>query len=115
MFIFLGYLTVFYQNQQQPQPRERDYFYVGAFFVYSIWIALGTRGILDLISTQFQKSKMLKPVYSTVMVLILFAVPITMLKANYFTHDRSSNYVPWDYAYNLLQSVAPNAVIFYKW
>ena len=112
MFIFLGYLTVFYQNQQQPQPRERDYFYVGAFFVYSIWIALGTRGILDLITTQFKNSKLLKPVFSVVMVLILFAVPITMAKANYFTHDRSKNYVPWDYAYNLLQSVAPNAVLF---
>jgi len=34
MFILLGYLTAFYQNQQQPQPRERDYFYVGAFFVF---------------------------------------------------------------------------------
>ena len=112
MFIFLGYLTVFYQNQQQPQPRERDYFYVGAFFVYSIWIALGTRGIFDLIVSQFKNSPLMKPIYSFVMVLILFAVPITMLKANYFTHDRSRNFVPWDYAYNLLQSVAPNAVLF---
>ena len=42
MFILMGYLTAFYQNQQQPQPRERDYFYVGAFFVYSIWIAFGS-------------------------------------------------------------------------
>jgi len=112
MFIFLGYLTVFYQNQQQPQPRERDYFYVGAFFVYSIWIALGTRGLLDLVASQFKKSKLLNPVYSFVMVLILFAVPVTMLQANYFTHDRSNNFVPWDYAYNLLQSVEPNAVLF---
>ncbi len=115
MFIFLGYLTVFYQNQQQPQPRERDYFYVGAFFVYSIWIALGTRGIFDLISEQTKKlflPKFEKAAYAFVMLLILLAVPITMLKANYFTHDRSNNFVPWDYAYNLLQSVAPNAVLF---
>ncbi len=112
MFIFLGYLTVFYQNQQQPQPRERDYFYVGAFFVYSIWIALGTRGILDLIVTQFKKSPLLKPVYIFVMALIFTAVPVTMFATNYFTHDRSRNYIPWDYAYNLLQSVAPDAVIF---
>jgi len=112
MFIFLGYLTVFYQNQQQPQPRERDYFYVGAFFVYSIWIAIGTRGILDLIVSQFKKSKLLKPVYLFVMFLIVLAVPVRMLATNYFTHDRSRNYVPWDYAYNLLQSVAPNAVLF---
>ncbi len=112
MFIFLGYLTVFYQNQQQPQPRERDYFYVGAFFVYSIWIALGTRGIFDLVVSQFKNSSLMKPIYSFLMVLILLAVPVTMLQANYFTHDRSSNYVPWDYAYNLLQSVAPNSVLF---
>ena len=112
MFIFLGYLTVFYQNQQQPQPRERDYFYVGAFFVYSIWIAIGTRGILDLITAQFKKSNLLKPVYIFVLALIVAAVPVTMFASNYFTHDRSRNYVPWDYAYNLLQSVAPNAILY---
>ncbi|MBU1114003.1 MAG: DUF2723 domain-containing protein, partial [Bacteroidetes bacterium] len=112
MFIFLGYLTVFYQNQQQPQPRERDYFYVGAFFVYSIWIALGTRGILDFVTEQFKNSALMKPFYAFMMILIFAAVPVTMLNANYHTHDRSKNYVPWDYAYNLLQSVAPNAVLF---
>lgn len=112
MFIFLGYLTAFYQNQQQPQPRERDYFYVGAFFVYSIWIALGTRGIFDLIYSQFKESKLLKPVYILSGVLMFAAVPVTMLASNYFTHDRSNNYVPWDYAYNLLQSAAPDAVLF---
>lgn len=112
MFIFLGYLTVFYQNQQQPQPRERDYFYVGSFFVYSIWIAIGTRGILDLIVTQFKTSNLLRPIYMFVLALIIAAVPVTMFATNYFTHDRSRNFIPWDYAYNLLQSVAPNAVLF---
>ena len=34
MFILMGYLTAFYQNQQQPQPRERDYFYVGGFLCF---------------------------------------------------------------------------------
>jgi len=112
MFVFLGYLTVFYQNQQQPQPRERDYFYVGAFFVYSIWIALGTRGILDFVTEQFKNSSLLKPVLALMLILIFAAVPVTMLKANYHTHDRSNNFIPWDYAYNLLQSVAPDAVLF---
>jgi len=112
MFIFLGYLTVFYQNQQQPQPRERDYFYVGAFFVYSIWIALGTRGIFDFITEQFKNSSLLKFVYVLMLILVFAAVPVTMLKANYHTHDRSKNFIPWDYAYNLLQSVAPDAVLF---
>lgn len=112
MFIFLGYLTAFYQNQQEPQPRERDYFYVGAFFVFSLWIALGMRGLIELLYEKFDKIKNLTP---AVIILLLFGfitVPANMLRANYFEHDRSRNYVPWDYAYNLLQSVAPNAILF---
>ncbi len=112
MFIFLGYLTVFYQNQQQPQPRERDYFYVGAFFVFSIWIAIGIRGILDIIKEQFKDSSLMKPVFSGSMVVGFIAIPVLMLSSNYFEHDRSRNYVPWDYSYNMLQSVAENAILF---
>jgi hypothetical protein len=112
MFIFLGYLTAFYQNQQQPQPRERDYFYVGAFFVFSIWIAIGMNGLIELIREKFNKIKPINPVIAGFMVVGFIVVPINMLNANYFEHNRSRNYVPWDYAYNLLQSVAPNAILF---
>ncbi len=112
MFILLGYLTAFYQNQQQPQPRERDYFYVGAFFVFSIWIAIGVRGLVDLV-----QKKIKKPSYGTaaaigVLLFAIILIPIKMLQANYHTHDRSRNWVPWDYSYNILQSTGPNGVLF---
>ncbi|GAB4131089.1 MAG: hypothetical protein Fur0015_04940 [Ignavibacteriales bacterium] len=112
MFIFLGYLTAFYQNQQEPQPRERDYFYVGAFFVFSIWIALGVRYVFDLIGEYVKKPGFNKNVKIAAMILFVIFVPLNMLRANYFEHDRSRNFVPWDYAYNLLQSVEPNAILF---
>ncbi len=112
MFIFLGYLTAFYQNQQQPQPRERDYFYVGAFFVFSLWIALGMRGLIELLQEKFQDKKLLKPAAVALLVAGFLGVPGLMLKANWFEHNRARNYVPWDYAYNMLQSVAPNAILF---
>lgn len=112
MFIFLGYLTAFYQNQQEPQPRERDYFYVGAFFVYSIWIAFGVRGMLDLLAEKIKDKKLLNPIGSTVIIVSFLLVPVNMLGTNYHEQDRSRNYVPWDYSYNLLQSVEPNAVLF---
>ncbi|MEW6195315.1 MAG: DUF2723 domain-containing protein [Bacteroidota bacterium] len=112
MFIFLGYLTAFYQNQQQPQPRERDYFYVGAYFVFSIWIAIGIKGLIELIEESFTKISNLKPIIIALLILGFIAVPLNMFSANYFENNRSRNYVPWDYAYNLLQSVAPDAVIF---
>lgn len=112
MFIFLGYLTAFYQNQQEPQPRERDYFYVGAFFVFSIWIALGMNGLIELIKEKFDKIKAINPIIAGFIVFGFIVVPVNMLNANYFEHNRARNYVPWDYAYNLLQSVAPNAILF---
>jgi hypothetical protein len=112
MFILLGYLTAFYQNQQQPQPRERDYFYVGAFFVYAIWIAIGVRGLLDLVQAKVKKATMQKAALAGVLALAIIFIPVRMLQANYFTHDRSNNWVPWDYSYNILQSCATNAILF---
>ncbi len=112
MFIFLGYLTAFYQNQQEPQPRERDYFYVGAFFVFSCWIGIGMHGIVELIREQFSAKSFFKPLTFAALLLGFIAVPGLMIKANWHEHNRSNNFVPWDYAYNMLQSVAPNAIIF---
>lgn len=112
MFIFLGYLTAFYQNQQEPQPRERDYFYVGAFFVFSIWIALGVRGIIDLIYEYVKESKLANRIIGSTLILGVIFVPANMLGQNYFDHNRSRNFVPWDYSYNILQSAAPNAILF---
>ena len=112
MFILMGYLTAFYQNQQQPQPRERDYFYVGAFFVYSIWIAFGVRGLVDLAQEKIKNVSVKNAAVVGILLIFLILIPVRMLQANYFTHDRSNNWVPWDYSYNLLQSCEPNAVLF---
>lgn len=112
MFIFLGWMTAFYQNQQEPQPRERDYFYVGAFFVFSMWIAIGVQGVMDLIREQMKKSNSQKPVMAFSVVLLFALIPLNMMRVNYHINDRSKNYVPWDYSYNMLQSVAPDAILF---
>ncbi|MDD5363320.1 MAG: DUF2723 domain-containing protein [Ignavibacteria bacterium] len=110
MFIFMGYLICFYQDQQQMQPRERDYFYAGSFFIFSIWIALGVRGLVEEIQKLMKKNV---PAVSYLVVGVIFlVVPVNMLRTNYYDHDRSKNWIPWDYAYNMLQSCPPNAVLF---
>lgn len=112
MFILMGYLTAFYQNQQEPQPRERDYFYVGAFFVFAIWISVGIYSLIELIQNKLKRESLQKAAVVGVLAVSFVLVPVKMLAANYFTHDRSRNYVAWDYSYNLLQTCAPNAVLF---
>jgi hypothetical protein len=41
LFFFTGLAIVLYLNQVSLQPRERDYAYVGSFYVFAIWIGLG--------------------------------------------------------------------------
>ena len=112
MFVFMGYLIAFYQNQQQPQPRERDYFYPGAYFVFAVWISLGLRGLIDLVTETVSSPAAQKGAMAGIIVLGALFIPVRMFQTNYFTHDRSHNWLPWDYSYNLLQSCAPNAILF---
>ncbi len=111
-FLLMGVLTELFQRQQDPQPRERDYFYEAAFFVYSLWIGLGAMGILELIKEGI-KSKQAVVGTSIAALLVLFVfIPGNMFKENYHYNNRSNNYVPFDYAYNILQSVGKDGIIF---
>ena len=111
-FILMGYLITFYQNQQQPQPRDREYFYCGAYFVFALWIALGIKGLLNLVQEKIISPSAVKPAFIGVLVLSTLFVPARMLQLNYFTHDRSKNWVPWDFAYNMLQTCEQDAILF---
>lgn len=112
LFLFMGYLTAFYQNQQQPQPRERDYFYAGAYFVFAVWIALGSKELIELIIEKVKDFRVKTITGYTVAALLILLIPIHMLRVNYYTHDRSKNWLPWDLSYNLLQSCKQDAVLF---
>ncbi len=112
MFIIFGPVLALYQNQQEPQPRERDYFYVGAMYVFSLWIAVGVVGLIDYIR-QWLKSESSAAFASYAVVgVCMVGVPINMARVNWESHDRSGNYVAWDYSYNILQTCAQDAILF---
>ena len=92
----------------EPQPRERDYFVVGSFFVFAFWIGLGVYYVTEFIKKAFKKENF---VYAGITVFAL-AIPVNMLIQNYHTHDRSLNYAAWDSGYNMLQSCKPDAILF---
>ena len=39
-------------------------------------------------------------------------MPMQMLATDFHEHNRTGNYVAWDYAYNMLNSCEPNGIIF---
>lgn len=108
LFIVTGLAIIVFLNQTPYQPRERDYAYVGSFFAFSIWVGLGATGIIELLK-QYLNNKFVG--YATIALLML-ASPVWMGYENWDDHDRSNRYVAPDYARNLLESTAPNAIIF---
>ena len=112
LFFMTGLAIVLYLNQEDPQPRERDYSYVGSFMAYSIWIGIGATGLLELLLKKITDWRSNKYLPATMAALIFLTVPFNMMVKGYNEHDRSGNYVAWDYSYNILATTEPNAIIF---
>ena len=102
-------------GQRAPFPeavhmevRERDYFYTPAFIFMSMIYGIGA-GILVLIAATTATTAAFASPIAAALVLVSLLVPSI---SNYKEHDRSGLWVPWDYAYNLLNSCRPNAILF---
>ncbi len=112
-FLVMGIVATLVQNQQDAQPRERDYFYVGSFFIYAMWIGFGALAIFEWMEEKYRArgSSMFVPALGVAAVLLI-VVDVNMAVGGWKLHDRNGNYLPWDYSYNILQSCAPNAILF---
>ncbi|MEA3446820.1 MAG: DUF2723 domain-containing protein, partial [Bacteroidota bacterium] len=108
LFIFTGLAIVVYLNQYPYQPRERDYAYAGSFYAFTIWIGLGVLTVIHAFRNILNHSA--SAVAGTVLCLAL--VPGLMASENWDDHDRSGRYTALDFAYNYLNSCAPNAILF---
>ena len=102
-------------GQRAPFPeavhmevRERDYFYTPAFIFMSLIFGVGA-GILVLTCATTAASAAFATPLAVLLAVVSFAVPCI---SNYEEHDRSGLWVPWDYAFNLLNSCRPNAILF---
>jgi len=112
LFIVTGLALAFVFNMAEPQPRERDYFYAGSFFVFALWIGIGASAILETIRDYIKDNKMQTVGLGVGAVILFIASPINLVSTNWSERDRTGHYVAWDYGYNLLQSVEEDAILF---
>lgn len=107
-FIMTGLAIVVYLNQTPYQPRERDYAYVGSFYVFAIWIGLSVVAMYE-----FLRKYLKKDILSAAIPTVLFlGVPILMGAENWDDHNRAHRYHTRDLAYDYLMSCDSNAVLF---
>ena len=114
LFLVTGVGIILYLNQTPFQPRERDYSYVASFFAFSLWIGLGATGLVEWVSEALSASAASARRTAGVAVALaaLVAVPGWMTVENWDDHDRSGRRIATDFARNLLESTAPNAILF---
>ncbi|GAO30039.1 membrane protein [Geofilum rubicundum JCM 15548] len=108
LFFFTGLAIVLYLNQTPLQPRERDYAFAGSFYAFAIWIGLG---MLPLISGL---KRLMSGMPATIIAsgAALLLVPGIMAKENWDDHDRSHRSIARDIAFNYLNTIGENGIIF---
>jgi len=111
LYFFTGIAIILYLNQALPQPRERDYSYVGSFYAFAIWVGLGVLFVYEQLKNPKLK---LTGVTSAGLAaaLCIVAVPLLMACQEWKAHDRSQKTLARDAASDYLNSCAPNAILF---
>ena len=105
-FMFMVSIAmVFVINLSDAEVRDRDYFYATAYNFWTVWMAIGSIALIDLVR---KKGKIL----TGILIVLVLALPIFNLASQYFIHDRSREYIALDYGQNILNSVEENAIIF---
>ena len=115
--VFISFLLnslglIVFLNFSADEVRERDYFYSGAFYFFTIFIGIGATSLLILARDYFRERKMQVRRYVLSLGVLLVICAILPARHHWFKHDRSENYLARDYAFNLLAPLEPDAIIF---
>jgi len=108
LFLFTGLAIVVYLNQPPLEPRERDYTFTGATFAFAIWIGLGVIGLGQVLASMLRAEN----ARAAVAILLGLISPTILLAQGWDDHNRSGRFNSVDSARNLLNSCAPNAILF---
>ena len=112
------YLNFPLGNSQAPdltgvarEVRERDYFFVVSFAFVGMWAGVG---LFALLGEAWRRAgrPVLKGATLVVASAAFLILPIAVFALNHHEADRSGNWIPRDFAYNLLQSVEPWGILF---
>ncbi len=108
MFLCSSALAIFYLNVPADYFRKMDRHFLASFMIFAVWIALGSCFLMQLLS----RVTGYRPAVDWLFALLLvIALPVNVLFANWKINDQSQNYTPYDYGRNLLETCEPNAIL----
>jgi len=109
---------VLYLNMENPQVRERGYFYLGSFQIMMLWVGFGVYGVISFVRSRLS-TRFLTPVTAVMILVFITLVPAALLTGraesgipNYLIRDRSRDNAAHEFAVNVLESCGANAILF---
>ena len=110
--LFLAVVPVLIGDPPEENIFLNEEFQVPSYLLVAAWIGLGMAAIARGVFWVAAPSRNLQ--YAAVFILAVFflAVPGVQMRTNLKTVDRRQNYVEFDYAANILDSLKPNAILF---
>ena len=96
------------------EVRDRDYFFTPAFIYFAILIGIGFGFFLSRFSPWLKNKIPTWAAYLTwvIVALLVLLIPFDTFTYHYKTHDRTGDFAPTDYAYNILSSCEKDAILF---
>jgi len=96
------------------EVRDRDYFFTPGYMFFALAMGLGICALLANLGSwlEMKKRVLTKPVVGILSVIILALLILPVNRSLHSHNNRSGNYLPYDYAWNLLQSCDKDAILF---
>ncbi|MBN1760092.1 MAG: DUF2723 domain-containing protein [Chitinispirillaceae bacterium] len=110
------YLYWLKSGKQGPMPvvhrevRIRDYFWCAAFMYFGMWMGIASSAMLHYLFTH--KKSFQRTTLAPIIAVLFMASPILPMTQNWNDASRKGDWIPYDYAYNLLMSCEKDGVIF---
>lgn len=108
LFLITGIGLQIFLNSPPAEPRERDYIYVGSFYFFAIWLGLGVAAMAEGLRTILKSARLRNELVLGMCLL----VPVMMCVKSWDNHNRDHRFHSVDFAKNMLNSCAPNAILF---
>jgi hypothetical protein len=97
-------------DQAYLEVRDRDYFFTTGFALFGLCIGLGAAWITAYLASRSRDFG--RPLVTALCLGAFVLLPYATVKANWYRNDRSRNFLPYDYAYNILMSCPQNTILF---
>jgi hypothetical protein len=103
------FLAAVSSPQDLTEVRERDYFFIVSFSLWGLWTGIGIAALWQSLADWLERKGRAQSLATASPVLLLACLPLVL---NWTWASRKNDYSSRDWAYNLLMSVEPYAIVF---